>query len=119
MDEELYEKMQEIKEKLQDIFGDDAIIHGFSGKSIGDMINEVNEFMNTPILTIKCSRIGTNIEVNKCNYDEVRHAVTEAIANMLELFPKDWRNDILFESIQLISDEHDKGGLFEHENEEE
>lgn len=113
MDPDIEEKMEELKEKLQDIFGEDAEIHGFSGKSFGDIVKKAHKFMNTPILTIKCSRVGTNIEANMCSSDEIKHAITEAIAHMLEMFPKDWRNDILYESIQLISDEHDKGSLFE------
>jgi len=117
MDPDIEEKMEKIKARLQEIFGDDAEIHGFSGKSFADIAKKAHKFMNTPILTIKCSRVGTNIEANQCTTDEIKHAVTEAIAHMLEMFPKDWRNDILYESIQLISDERDEGSLFEEDEE--
>ena len=117
MDPDIEEKMEEIKAKLQEIFGDDTEIHGFASKNLTDILKQVNKFMHSPILTIKCSRTGTNIEANQCSTNEIRHAVTETIAHMLEMFPKEWRNDILYESIQLISDEHDEGSLFEEDGE--
>lgn len=115
MDPDIEEKMEELKEKLHEVFGENAEIHGFSAKSFGDVVRKAHKFMNDPILTIKCSRVGCGIEANKCNTEEIRNAVEEAIAHMLEMFPKDWRNDILYQSIQLISDEHDEGSLFEED----
>lgn len=120
MDEDTEQRWQELQSKLEEVFGEDNahLVGCIKGKSLGELFTKASNFMNKPILTIKCSRIGTNIEANNCNSEEIRNAVESLIAHLLEMFPKEWRNDILYQAIQEISDEHDEGTLFEKKENE-
>lgn len=121
MDKDIEDKWEQLQEKLEEVFGKDNahIVGCVKGKTLSDLFESANKFMTRPILTIKCSRTGTNIEANKCSSDEIRNAVEASIAHMLEMFPKEWRNDILYNAIQQISDKHDEGTLFEEDDDNE
>lgn len=115
------DKINELKDKLQEIFGDDAkIVGAFDGKSINKMLDNTKKYMNTTIVKLSASRTSTNVEINQCSINEVRKSVIHIITHALHLFPKDDRNQILYEAIQDLNDKYDEGMLLmEDENEED
>ena len=120
MDEDMERKIKEVTEKLQELFGDKAKVVGpFRAKSIGDIIGKAQTYMTKPIVTLKANRMGTHLEVNQCSTDEAYNAAIHIITHCLHMFPKNMRNDMLFEAIQDIEDEYDEGMLFMEDDDEE
>ena len=123
MDEDMEEKWSILQDKLNEIFGEDnAHVVGYvKGKSLSELFGKESTFMTRPIVTLKANRIGTHLEVNQCDTEEAYNAAVHIITHCLHMFPKNMRNDMLFEAIQDMKAKYDEGMLFmkdEDENEE-
>ena len=76
----------------------------------------VHSYMNIPLVTLEGTRLGTNIKTSG-PYEDIKNASIHCIGTLLNLFPKDERNSILYEAIQIP--ESDEGELFEDEEDDE
>lgn len=120
MDKEIEEKMQELEKALKDAFGDNAKVVGtFSGKNPMSVIRKAKSYMMDPIVEFKATRIGTGVEVKSCDTEEAYNACVHIITHCLHLFPKDMRNDMLFDAIQEIESKYNKGMLYMEDDEDE
>ena len=120
MDEDIEEKINELTEKLQDLFGDKAKVIGpFSGKSPMSVIRKAKSYMMDPIVEFTATRIGTGVQVKGCDTEEAYNACVHIITHCLHLFPKDMRNDMLFNAIEEVESKYDKGMLYMEDDEDE
>lgn len=113
------EKMEKLKETIEEIFGNDAKVSGFSGKSVEEVIKKAKKYMTKPIVTLYATRSGTGLQVQNCSTSDAYNAAIHIITHALQMFPKEDRNDMLFEAIQDIDNKYDEGMLFMEEDEDE
>ena len=107
------EIMKQIEELLEKMSGKDVSSIKMHKCPIDEM---VYSYMNIPLVTLECTRLGTNIKTSG-PYEDIKNVSIHCIGTILNLFPKDERNSILYEAIQIPKS--DEGELFEDEEDDE
>lgn len=106
------EIMKQIEELLEKMSGNDISSIKMHKCLLDDM---VHSYINIPLVTLEGTRLGTNIKTSG-PYEDIKNASIHCIGTLLNLFPKDERNSILYEAIQIP--ESEEGERFEDDEEE-
>lgn len=109
-DKELDEMINEIKNKLKDVYDGDIDIKYLKGAET--KMRMIDTFMNYPIIQLNVSRSGSDVSVSKCDINDVIDVLPNAIGMLLGLVPESKRNDILIKSI-TENDMSKNGGLID------
>lgn len=104
------EELDKLAEKLKN--GKAKFLGPFTMEDLPSSLkNMVEGILDVDIIEMKASRLGVDVQVKHCTNAEAEDAAVEMIGNLLDLFPENHRNDILYRAIQIP--ESKKGKLIE------